>query len=69
MIYRVLSSFLLYCDGIDVLIDVFVVWDVMWYGHDLLTESLHLEVFGDRQVSFKDESCPSGGECKTPKMT
>ena len=41
----------------------------MLYGYDLCVETLFLEVFGEWQVLFEDECCPSGGDCKTPKMT
>ena len=50
-------------------LDVSIVLGVIWYGYELLIESQFMEVFGDWQVSFEDECCPSGGDCNTSKMT
>ena len=64
------SSFLLCYEYLDyVKLNLFSLLFVVRYGHSLLVKSLFLEVFGEWQVSLKDECFPSRGDCKTPKMT
>ena len=58
------------CESLDYLKFMFSSWlSVILYGNELLVKSLFLEVFREWQVSLEDECCPSGKECKTPKVT
>ena len=69
MSYRMFSSFLLYCDSLYyVKLMCYFYW--VLYGI-FMSLNLILTLGSVRRVTSvirEDECCPSGGECKTPKM-
>ena len=61
MSYRRPSGFLLCCESLYFLKLMLCSWLCsIWYGHELIIESLSLEVFREWQLLFDDECCQNG---------